>query len=114
MKLKMYLALLAMGMLSLQGCNDDDDDLPNSKVPEAVRNAFDSSFSNTANLSWETKTVSQGQYYKAEFNNKSDNGYKTEVSLYGISVSVMYHEPSAVYQTSVLYPLSLLLLNSAL
>ena len=78
MKLKMYLALLAMGMLSLQGCNDDDDDLPNSKVPEAVRNAFDSSFSNTANLSWETKTVSQGQYYKAEFNNKSDNGYKTE------------------------------------
>ena len=25
MKLKMYLALLAMGMLSLQGCNDDDD-----------------------------------------------------------------------------------------
>ena len=78
MKLKMYLALLAMGMLSLQGCNDDDDDLPNSKVPEAVRNAFDSNFSNTANLSWETKTVSQGQYYKAEFNNKSDNGYKTE------------------------------------
>ena len=67
MKLKMYLALLAMGMLSLQGCNDDDDDLPNSKVPEAVRNAFDSSFSNTANLSWETKTVSQGQYYKAEY-----------------------------------------------
>ena len=55
MKLKMYLALLAMGMLSLQGCNDDDDDLPNSKVPEAVRNAFDSSFSNTANLSWETQ-----------------------------------------------------------
>ena len=55
MKLKMYLALLAMGMLSLQSCNDDDDDLPNSKVPEAVRNAFDSSFSNTANLSWDTK-----------------------------------------------------------
>ena len=81
MKLKMYLALLAMGMLSLQGCNDDDDDLPNSKVPEAVRNAFDSSFSNTANLSWETKTVSQGQYYKAEFNNMSDNGYKTEACI---------------------------------
>ena len=78
MKLKMYLALLAMGMLSLQSCNDDDDDLPSSKVPEAVRTAFDSSFSNTANLSWETKTVSQEQYYKAEFNNKSDNGYKTE------------------------------------
>ena len=78
MKLKMYLALLVMGMLSLQSCSDDDDDLPNSKVPEAVRTAFDSSFSNTANLSWETKTVSQEQYYKAEFNNKSDNGYKTE------------------------------------
>lgn len=79
MKLKMYFALLAMGMIGLQSCsNDDDDDLPSSKVPEAVRNAFDSSFSNTANLSWETKTVSKGQYYKAEFNNKSDNGYKTE------------------------------------
>lgn len=78
MKLKMYLALLVMGMLSLQSCSDDDDDLPSSKVPEAVRTAFDSSFSNTANLSWETKTVSQEQYYKAEFNNKSDNRYKTE------------------------------------
>ena len=54
MKLKMYLALLVMGMLSLQSCSDDDDDLPSSKVPEAVRTAFDSSFSNTANLSWET------------------------------------------------------------
>lgn len=79
MKLKMYFALLVMGMIGLQSCsNDDDDDLPSSQVPEAIRNAFDSSFSNTANLSWETKTVSKGQYYKAEFNNKSDNGYKTE------------------------------------
>lgn len=79
MKLKMYFALLAMGMIGLQSCsNEDDDDLPSSQIPEAIRNAFDSSFSNTANLSWETKTVSKGQYYKAEFNNKSDNGYKTE------------------------------------
>lgn len=79
MKLKMYFALLTMGMIGLQSCsNDDDDDLPSSKVPEAVRNTFDNSFSNTANLSWETKTVSKGQYYKAEFNNKSDNNYKTE------------------------------------
>ena len=66
MKLKMYLALLAMGMLSLQGCNDDDDDLPNSKVPEAVRNAFDSSFSNTANLSWETRTILQSGIQQQE------------------------------------------------
>lgn len=78
MKLKMYLALLAMGMLSLQSCNNDDDDLPASQVPEAVRTAFDGNFSNTANLSWETKALSQGQYYKAEFNNKNENGYKTE------------------------------------
>lgn len=79
MKLKMYFALLAMGMIGLQSCsNNDDDNLPSSQVPEAIRNAFDSSFSNTANLSWETKTVSKGEYYKAEFNNKSDNGYKTE------------------------------------
>ena len=62
MKLKMYFALLAMGMIGLQSCsNDDDDDLPSSQVPEAIRNAFDSSFSNTANLSWETKTVSKGR-----------------------------------------------------
>ncbi len=79
MKLKMYFALLAMGMIGLQSCsNDDDDDLPSSQVPEAIRNAFDSSFSNTANLSWETKTVSKGQYYKAEFTTMSDHGYKTE------------------------------------
>ena len=81
MKLKMYLALLAMGMLSLQGCNDDDDDLPNSKVPEAVRNAFDSSFSNTANLSWETKTVSQGQYYKAELTTRATTGIKRKPGI---------------------------------
>ena len=36
MKLKMYLALLAMGMLSLQGCNDDDDDLPKFLKPYAM------------------------------------------------------------------------------
>ncbi len=35
MKLKMYFALLAMGMIGLQSCsNDDDDDLPSSQVPE--------------------------------------------------------------------------------
>lgn len=79
MKLKMYLALLAMGMLGLQSCDNDDDDLPYSDVPEAVRTAFESEFSNAANLKWEAKTVSQGQYYKAEFFNKSDNSYKTEV-----------------------------------
>ena len=52
--------------------------LPELPAIFAIQSAFDSSFSNTANLSWETKTVSQEQYYKAEFNNKSDNGYKTE------------------------------------
>lgn len=79
MKLKMYLALLAMGMIGLQSCSDDDDGLPNSKVPEAVRTAFEETFSNASNLKWETENVAQGQYYKAEFYNKNDNGYKTEV-----------------------------------
>lgn len=79
MKLRMYFALLAMGFIGLQSCDNDDDDLPGSKVPEAVRTAFDDEFSNAANLKWETKNVSQGQYYKAEFYNKNDNGYKTEV-----------------------------------
>lgn len=79
MKLKMYFALLAMGFIGLQSCDNDDDDLPGSKVPEAVRTAFNDEFSNTANLKWEAKNISQGQYYKAEFNNKSDNSYKTEV-----------------------------------
>ncbi len=106
MKLKMYLVLLAMGMLSLQGCSDDDDDLPNSKVPEAVRNAFDSSFPNTANLSWETKTVSQGQYYKAEFKNKNDNGYKTEAwytadgSWYMTETEMPYNDIPQAIKTS--------------
>ena len=39
MKLKMYLALLAMGMLSLQGCNDDDDDLPDVNLSITFNNA---------------------------------------------------------------------------
>ena len=76
MKLKMYLALLAMGMLSLQSCNDDDDDLPNSKVPEAVRNAFDSSFSNTANLSWETKLSHKDNTTKRNSTTRATTGIK--------------------------------------
>lgn len=79
MKLKMYFALLVMGMIGLQSCDKDDDDLPSSKVPEAVRTAFESNFSNTANLEWEIKNISQKQFYKADFYNKNDNNYKTEV-----------------------------------
>lgn len=78
MKLKMYFALLALGAVSLASCeNDDNDDIDLSKVPTDVRNAFEGSYSNTTNLKWETENVSQQSYYKAEFNNKNDNNYKT-------------------------------------
>lgn len=97
MKLKMYLALLVMGMIGLQSCNNDDDDLSLADVPQAVRTAFENEFSNTANLKWETKTVSQGQYYKAEFNNRSDNNYKTEV---------WYNADGAWYMTETEMPYS--------
>ena len=79
MKLKMYLALLAMGMLSLQSCNDDDDDLPNSKVPEAVRNAFDSSFSNTANLSHKDNTTKRNSTTRATTGIKRKPGIRQMV-----------------------------------
>lgn len=78
MKLKMYFALLALGAVSLASCdNDDSDDIDLSKVPADVRNTFDESYSNIANLKWETENVSQYPYYKAEFNNKNNNNYKT-------------------------------------
>lgn len=78
MKLKMYFALLALGAVSLASCdNNDNDDIDASKVPADVRNTFGGSYSNTANLKWETENVSQRSYYKAEFNNRNDNNYKT-------------------------------------
>lgn len=78
MKLRMYFALLALGAVSFASCdNDDNDDIDISNVPADVRNTFDGSYSNIANLKWETENVSQQSYYKAEFNNKSDNNYQT-------------------------------------
>lgn len=77
MKLRMYFALLAMGALSLQSCDNDSDDVDNSKVPEAVRNTFTEGYPDTKNLKWETETVSQQQYYKAEFSNKKESDFST-------------------------------------
>lgn len=77
MKLKMFFALLAMGAIGLQSCDNDDDDVAASKVPAEIRNAFDQSYPDTRNLKWELETVSQQQYYKAEFNNKRESDYQT-------------------------------------
>lgn len=76
MKLKLYFVLLALGAISLQSC-DNDDDIDNSNVPENIRTTFSENYPDTRNLKWETENVSQQQYYKAEFNNKKENGYKT-------------------------------------
>lgn len=76
MKLKLYFVLLALGAISLQSC-DNDDDIDNSNVPENIRTAFSENYPDTRNLKWETENVAQQQYYKAEFNNKKENGYKT-------------------------------------
>lgn len=77
MKLKMYFALLALGAIGLTACDNDDDDIDLSKVPADVRNTFDATYNNTANLKWEKEKVAQQSYYKAEFTNRSDNSYKT-------------------------------------
>lgn len=77
MKLKMFFALLALGAVSLQSCDKDDDEIANSKVPEAVRNTFGERYPDTRNLKWELESVSQKQYYKAEFNNRKESGYST-------------------------------------
>lgn len=78
MRLKMYFALFALGAVSLASCdNNDNDNIDASKVPADVRSTFGGSYPNTANLKWETENVSQRFYYKAEFNNRNDNNYRT-------------------------------------
>lgn len=76
MKLKLYFMLLALGAISLQSC-DNDDDIDGSDVPENIRTTFSENYPDTRNLKWGAENVSQQQYYKAEFNNKKENGYKT-------------------------------------
>lgn len=77
MKLKMFFALLALGGISLQGCDNDGDDISASKVPEAIRNTFSETYPDTRNLKWDLESVSQKQYYKAEFNNRKEGDYST-------------------------------------
>ena len=77
MKLKMFFTLLAIGAIGLQSCDKDDDEIASSKVPEVVRNTFSERYPDTRNLKWELESVSQKQYYKAEFRNRKESDYST-------------------------------------
>ena len=72
MKLKMYFAVLALGSISLQSC-DNDDEHENLNLPVAVQQAFSEKYPGATRVEWETK----GAYYEAEFTQD-----KTDISAW--------------------------------
>lgn len=66
MKLKMFFALLAIGLFSfaLQSCDDDDDGF--ASAPNVIEEAFNQKF-NDVHHKWETR----GSYYVAEFKHEN-------------------------------------------
>lgn len=58
----MYFAILALGGISLQSC-DKDDNLSNADLPVALQQAFAEKYPNATRIEWEMK----GSYYEAEF-----------------------------------------------
>lgn len=67
--LAITLALAASTAFS--ACDDNDDDVPVSKVPTEVRDSFRAMFEGVRNAYWET----EAKYYVAEF---TFNGFSTE------------------------------------
>lgn len=65
----MGIALAAATMFT--ACDDDDDDVPVSKVPVEVRDSFRAMYEGVRNAFWETES----QYYVAAF---TYNGFTTE------------------------------------
>lgn len=65
MKLRNYALLLAVSALSLQSCDNDDDE--SIVVPIELQNAFSGMYPTVNQVKWETK----GQYYVADFINNS-------------------------------------------
>ena len=64
MKTKFYGMFMAMcAMVAFTGCDNDDDDIRVSDVPNAVMNTFEAKYPNVSYAEWENK---QG-YYVADF-----------------------------------------------
>ena len=64
MKTKFYGMFMAMcAMVAFTGCDNDDDDIRVSDVPNAVMNTFEAKYPNVSHAEWENK---QG-YYVADF-----------------------------------------------
>lgn len=67
MKLKLYFLFLILGAMSLQSCDNDDDDA--ITVPPLIQNALADKYPGATRIEWETETG----YYVADFYN---NGYE--------------------------------------
>lgn len=69
MKLKLfYLPLLALGIVLLSACSDDDDKITDANIPAAVADSFNAKYPdiNINNVKWETKgTYIVGEFKKA-------------------------------------------------
>lgn len=78
MRLKMYFALLALGSIALQSCDDNDD--KSSNLPQALQQAFSEKFPSATRVEWEVK----GAYYEAEFtqNNVSITAWFTPQGIW--------------------------------
>lgn len=64
MKKNFYWFLGAVcSMVMLSGCNDDEDDIPVSDVPQVVMSGLQAKYPNVSYAEWEKK----GNYYVAEF-----------------------------------------------
>lgn len=70
--MKTFIKFFAIALLALPfvACDDDDDDVNLSAVPQTVKEAFDSKYPNATDVSWEHK----GGYYTAEW--KETNGMR--------------------------------------
>lgn len=71
MKTKLLMLLMLIGAMTLQSCNDNDDDLLITDVPTAVLRAFEQDYASTT-AKWELT----GGLYNAEFWNQ---GVETDV-----------------------------------